>query len=129
MLKKGYERRERVSKAILREVARMLWSIKDDRLSGIVSIVDVDMSPSLSSARVYFSIMDPDLVDDIGAQAGAKIALEEQAKGMSGELTRTLNLKYAPRLHFVFTKSLRDSVELVNLITKTVEEDESHKQQ
>lgn len=126
-MKKGYERRERVSKAIQREIANMLWSIKDDRIAGMVSIVDVDMSPSLSSARVYFSIMDSNLIDDIGIQAGAKIALGEQAKTMSGELTRTLNLKYAPKLHFVFTKALKDSVELINLISKTVEADELNK--
>lgn len=128
-MKKGYERRERVSKAIQREVARMLWSnvIKDDRLSAMVSIIDVNMSPSLSSARIYFSIMDSDLIDDIGVQAGAKAALDEQSGMISGELARTLNLKYAPRLHFIYTKSLKDSVELISLIDKTVESDESNK--
>ena len=128
-MKKSYERRTRVSKAIQREIARMLWSnvIKDDRLSAMISIVDVDMSPSLSSARVYFSLMDSELADDIGTQVGAKAALDEQAGMISGELARTLNLKYAPRIHFIFTKSLKESVELINLIDKTVEADEANK--
>ena len=107
----------------------MLWSnvIKDDRLSVMVSIIDVNMSPSLSSARIYFSILDSDLIDDIGVQAGVKAALDGQSGMISGELARTLNLRYAPRLHFIYTKSLKDSVELISLIDKTVESDESNK--
>ena len=56
VIKKGYERRKRVAKAIQREIATMLWnnSIKDDRISGgLVSIVDVEMNTSLSSAQVF----------------------------------------------------------------------------
>ena len=127
-IKKGFERRTRVAKAIQREIAMMLSnnSIKDDRISGLVSIVDVEINSSLSSAQVYFSIMDPELVDDFGIQASVKAAFDEYSGTISGNIARQINLKYAPRLHFNFTKSLKDSVELISLIDKAVESDESN---
>ncbi|NQY78912.1 MAG: 30S ribosome-binding factor RbfA [Candidatus Caenarcaniphilales bacterium] len=117
-----------MARAIQREIATMLWnnSIKDDRISGLVSIVDVEMNSSLSSAQVFFSIMDPDLTDDFGVQAAVKAALDEHAGAISGNVARQINLKYAPRLHFNFTESLKDSVELINLIDKAVESDEAN---
>ncbi|MCH2227879.1 MAG: 30S ribosome-binding factor RbfA [Candidatus Caenarcaniphilales bacterium] len=129
VIKKGYERRKRVAKAIQREIATMLWnnSIKDDRISGgLVSIVDVEMNTSLSSAQVFFSIMDPDLIDDFGIQAAVKAAFDEHSGAISGNVARQINLKYAPRLHFVLTESLKDSVKLINLIDKAVESDEAN---
>ena len=106
----------------------MLWnnSIKDDRIEGLVSIVDVQINSSISSAQVFFSIMDPDLTDDFGVQAAVKAALDEHAGAISGTIARQINLRYAPRLHFNFTESLKDSVKLVNLIDKTVESDEAN---
>ena len=51
--------------------------------------------------------MDPDLTDDFGVQAAVKAALDEHSGSISGNVARQINLKYAPRLYFNFTESLK----------------------
>lgn len=121
---KNFERREQVSRAIQRELALLIQSgaVKDDRLPPMVSIVDVALNSSLSSARISFSIL--------GAQAdefmyiGAQAALREAAGYLRGQVGSTLNLRYAPKFYFEPCTNLVETVDLVHLIDKTVEADE-----
>ncbi|MDD9898665.1 MAG: 30S ribosome-binding factor RbfA [Candidatus Melainabacteria bacterium] len=123
---KSYERREKVARAIKREVASLIQqgAIKDDRLDQFVSIVDVDLNPSLSSAKVFYSVMDSS--DEGLGHVGTQAALNESAGSIRGVVARKLNLKYAPKLIFVEAASLSKAVEMVDLIDRTVAEDESH---
>ncbi len=120
---KSFERREKVAKAIQREVAQLIQTgaVKDDRIEGFVSIVDVDLNSSLSSAKVLYSVMN--LVNPEAAQAGINAALNDKAGYIRGIVGRRLNLKYAPKLIFIESKSLAQTVDLIDLINKTVRED------
>ena len=72
---KSFERREKVSRAIMREISNMLQAgaVKDDRLNKFVSIVDVDMNPALSSAKVLFSVMSTGSdIDSLASLIGVK---------------------------------------------------------
>lgn len=121
---KSYERREKVARAIQREIAVLIQQggVKDDRLDPFVSIVEVDLNPSLSSAKVIYSVMGD---SDLG-HVGTKAALNGQAGYIRGVVARKLNLKYAPKLIFVETSSLSKAVDMVDLIDRTVAEDQSH---
>lgn len=123
---KSYERREKVARAIQREIASLIQqgAVKDDRMDPFVSIVDVDLNPSLSSAKVFYSVMD-DGDNELG-HVGTQAALNDKAGSIRGVVARKLNLKYAPKLIFVEAKSLSKAVEMVDLIDRTVAEDERH---
>ena len=125
---KKYERREKVAEAIKRELAHIIQTggIKDDRLSAFISIIDVEMNHKLSSAKVTYSILDPG-EDELSTQIGTQAALEANTGHIRGMVCRKLNLRYAPELIFKHSDSLKNSVELVNLIDKLVEEDEGQK--
>jgi ribosome-binding factor A len=126
MQRKSYPRHERVSRALLREIAKFIeaGNVKDDRLNTTISIVDVELNPSLSSARVYFSILDPDFEDDIGTQAAIAAALNEHSGLIRGNAARQIHLRYAPKLYFIYTDSLSQSVNLIGLIDSVVDKDQ-----
>lgn len=122
---KQYERRVQVARAIQKEVGALIQKggIKDDRMASLVSIVDVDLNPSLSSAKVIFSVLDKD--GDELSHIGTQAALKDNAGYIRGVVGRKLNLKYAPKLIFVASEALSKSVDMVDLIERTVEDDAS----
>ena len=123
---KSYERRTKVAKALQREIASFIQQggVKDDRLDKFVSIVEVDINPALSSAKVLYSVM-----NEIGGESidhtGTKAALNDHAGYIRGVVGRKLNLRYAPKLIFVESNSLAEAVNMVDLINRTVAEDAS----
>jgi ribosome-binding factor A len=127
---KSFERREKVARAIMREVSNLIQqgAIKDDRLNKFVSIVEVDMNTGLSSAKVLFSVMNTSNdIDSLASLVGVKAALNEHSGYIRGIVGRKLNLKYAPKLIFVQSESLTKAVDLVDLIDKTVERDDKNR--
>ncbi len=126
---KSYERRTKVAKAIQKELGTLIQrgGVKDDRLEKFISIVDVDLNSSLSSAKVIYSVMSADDDPDVGHQ-GTQAALDEHSGYLRGIIGRKLNLKYAPRLIFVASDSLTRAVDMVDLIDRTVHEDEINKE-
>ena len=51
-------RMDRTSEDIRRELTAILRTVKDPRVSGLVSIVRVEVSSDLSYAKIYISSMD-----------------------------------------------------------------------
>ncbi len=123
---KSFERREKVARAIQRELAGFIQQggVKDDRLDKLVSIIGVDINPSLSSAKVFYSVMNSGNSDFTAS--GTQAAFDQQAGYLRGVIGRKLNLRYAPKLIFVASDSLSKAVEMVDLINRTVNEDKSH---
>ena len=128
---KSFERREKVARAIKMEIGNLIQrgSIKDDRIDKFVSIVDVSLNSSLSSAKVIFSILSQSEDDDLSdiEMSSMKAALNENAGYMRGVIARKLNLKYAPKIYFVESESLSKAVDMVDLIDRTVNEDQAKK--
>jgi ribosome-binding factor A len=123
---KSFERRTQVAKAIQRELATIIQSggLKDDRISPLISIVSVELNPSLSSAKVVYSMLSNEPEDEL-AIASAQAGLIEHAGYARGVIGRRLNLRYAPKLYFTPSSALRKSVDLIHLIEEVVVDDQS----
>lgn len=123
---KSYERRTKVAKALQREIASFIQQggVKDDRLDKFISIVEVDINPALSSAKVLYSVMN-EITNDGMDHAGTKAALNEHSGYIRGIVARKLNLKYAPKLIFIESTALSEAVDMVDLINRTVAADQS----
>ncbi len=123
---KSFERRTQVAKAMQRELAKVIQSgaLKDDRINTFISIVNVELNPSLSSAKVIYSLLSAESNPDL-EMASTQAALQEHAGQIRGLVARSLNLKYAPKLFFSPSNSLRETVDLIHLIDQTVEEDKA----
>jgi ribosome-binding factor A len=106
---------------IQRELALMiLRDLQDPRLTGLPSITRVEVSPDLSNANVFMTIMGTP-----GQQTAALNALKHSAGLMRAKLTRALQLRQAPFLNFKIDEDLKKELAVLELIHKAkMEEDE-----
>lgn len=112
----GFDRIDRVSEAIKRELAGIIRELKDPRISEFVSIVAVKVTKDFKYAKVYVSVLGTD------EQKQASI------KGLSGaagfirrEIGQRVQLRYTPEFTFV----LDDSIEYGAHISKVLSDIEN----
>jgi ribosome-binding factor A len=97
---------------IQRELAVMiLRELSDPRLPSIISITRVNVSPDLSMADVYVTIMAPP-----GKQTAALNALKHSAGMMRTKLTKALTLRQAPFLRFHIDEDLKKELAVLDLL-------------
>jgi ribosome-binding factor A len=109
----GIDRPRRVGHLIQRELAEILREALRDEIPGLVSITGVDMSRDLRHATTYVSL--------IGASDDGKAlmdALKEHRHSLRSALSRSLNLRVTPEIHFRYDKTIEHGVRLSNLITE-----------
>jgi ribosome-binding factor A len=104
---------------IQRELAEMiLRDLNDPRLSGFPSVTRVKVSPDLSIADVYVTVMGTP-----GHQEAALNALKHSAGVMRTKLTKVLSIRQAPYLKFHLDEGLKKELALLDAIRKANEED------
>lgn len=104
----------RVSQSIKRELSELiLRDIKDDRIAGIVSIIDVECTRDCSSARVYVSVFGEE-----SQQLSTMAALNDHVGRIRGEIARRLHLRAAPEMSFKLDKSLERGAHVSDLLGK-----------
>ena len=105
-------RMNRISEDISRELTAILRTVKDPRVTGLVSIVRVDVTNDLSYATVYISSM-----DGIEAAKQAVVGLRSAAGYMRSSLGRSLKqLRNVPELRFVADDSIAYSVDIAKTL-------------
>ena len=90
-------------------------SLKVDGISGLVSIMSVDVSPDLKHARVYVSVFQPD-------EEKRKLCFQtivNNAKTIRRELSRRMTQRTVPELTFLEDDSMSYS-EKINRILQTI---------
>ncbi len=111
-------RTERVASTIQQELGMMiLRELNDPRLTGMPSITRVKVSPDLSSADIYVTVMGTP-----GQQEAALNALRHSAGLMRTRLTKELTLRVAPFLKFHLDEDLKKEIELLDVLRKVSEE-------
>src|SRR5215207_5464276 len=112
-------RTEMLGSTIQRELAEMiLRDLNDPRLTGFPSITRVKVSPDLSIADVYVTIMGTP-----GQQTAALNALRHSAGVMRTKLTKVLSIRQAPFLKFHIDENLKKELAVLDAIRKANEED------
>ncbi len=87
-------RQDKLNNAVMLELSAILREVKDPRVSGaFVSIVGANVSPDMSTARIFYSV----LGDDDGVAKG----LVSATGFIRSELAKRLNLRITPKLTFV----------------------------
>lgn len=104
----------RVAQSIKREMSDIiLRGLKDERISGIVSVTDVDCSADCRRARIFISVF-----GDEEQQENTMQALNDHAGEIRGELCRRLHLRFAPEISFKLDTSLERGARVSALINK-----------
>ncbi len=107
-------RNEKVRKALMREISDIIFKeIKDPRISGVISITDVEVSSDNSSARVYFSVLGDDSTKDL-----VKVALDSNTPRIRHEVGKRIRLYHTPHLVFIPDDSLERGMKINSLLDK-----------
>ncbi len=111
---------DRVSHLIQMELGQLiLHRVKDPRL-GFVTITHVDVTPDLRSAAVFYSVLGDDK-----ARKDSQLALEKASGFLQKEIGTALQLRYTPKLRFLFDDSLEQGLEVDKLLRKLEEDKKS----
>jgi ribosome-binding factor A len=111
-------RTERVASTIQQELAQIIMrELNDPRLTGMPTITRVKVSPDLSIADVFITVMGTP-----GQQNAALNALRHSAGLMRTKLTSAMTLRVAPYLKFHIDENLKKELEVMELIRKASEE-------
>lgn len=105
---------ERTSRLIQREISELLErEVNDPRLSRLISVTEVTLSPDLKYAKVFVSTI------------GSEINKEDMLAGFnkaSGflrkELAARLNLRHTPELSFHYDDSIERAARLLGLMAE-----------
>jgi ribosome-binding factor A len=113
---------ERINHLLRQEIAELLTrAVKDATLSAsLISITEVDTSPDLRNAKVYFSVYGDE--DEIKA---AGDHLKRAAGFLHHNLKERLDLRYTPHLEFVLDRSIARGDRIMRLM-RSIEEEREH---
>ena len=107
------KRTERVADLIRREMADILMrKMRDPRL-GFVSVTAVEVTPDLSSAKIFLSSLD-------GAEKRREIVqvLTHAAPFLRHELAPRLGLREVPEIRFAYDESIERGARIEDLLRK-----------
>ena len=108
-------RNERIRKTLMKEIADIIQrEIRDPKIAGVVSIVDVEMSQDNSYAKVIYSVFS----QDKDKQAQTVEALNSHKPQIRYELGKRIRLRHTPDLKFIASDTLEKGSEVANLINK-----------
>ena len=97
----GYDREDRVSQQLHEVIASLLLTEVDDPRVQNVQVTDVDVSPDLKNATVFYVLLDTREPDE-DAQEG----LEAAVGYLKHELGKRLDLRYIPAVEFEYDESV-----------------------
>ena len=100
----------RINEEIQRELASLIPTVKDPRVTGMISITAVDATPDLKYAKVYISVLDKS--DSTQVLKGLKSA----SGWLRRELGRSLQLRYTPELTFVRDDSIDKGAHILDML-------------
>ena len=111
-------RTEMLGSTIQKELALVIMrELSDPRLVGMPSITRVKVSPDLSIADVYVTIMGTE-----GQQNAALNALKHSAGMMRTKLTKMLSVRQSPYLKFHIDENLKKEIAVLETLRLVAEE-------
>ncbi len=102
---------ERTAEDIRFQLGNLIRELKDPRISGMLSVVKIDLSSDFSFCKVYVSSL-----EGIERAKEAVRGLESAAGYIRREIGSRLKLRHVPSFQFVADDSIEHSAEISKLI-------------
>ena len=109
-MKRGQGRPQRLGDLIQREVSELIRLEMRDPRVGMLTITSVDVSPDLSHAKVFFTVLEKDKLPEMLA------GLRRAAGFLRSQLARRLGMYTTPELRFEYDESVERGDRLSRLI-------------
>ena len=112
-MKRGQGRPQRLGDLIQRELSELIrLEVRDPRV-GMLTITSVDVSPDMSHAKVFFTVLDrkaiPQTMEGLTRSAGF----------LRSQLARRISMYTTPELRFAYDESVERGDRLSRLIDST----------
>ena len=111
---KPYTRSERVEKQLLDIISSIALKNIDLSSLGFITFTDVDISPDLKNAKIFFSVLNQKLPDD-----KLEIEINRKQKAFKKFLSPELHLRTTPKIQFVNDKKLSFQEKIDSLLKDT----------
>ncbi len=112
------QRKLRLSQSIKREMSELLQKdLKDARLTGIISVTEVELSNDYRNCKIFISVFGTQLDKQNCFQA-----LEDRTGFIRGEICRRLKIKFAPEILFKNDDSLERGSKISAILAKIADE-------
>ena len=100
----------RINEEIQRELSSLIRTVKDPRVTGMISVTGVDTTADLKYAKVYISLLDSSSAKEV--MKGLKSA----SGYLRRELGHALNLRATPELEFIHDDSIVKGAHILELL-------------
>ena len=100
----------RINEEIQREMSSLVRTVKDPRVTGLISVTAVDTTPDLKFCKLYISVLDKSDVNQVLK------GLKSASGYLRRELGRTLNLRNTPELTFVRDDSIDHGAHILDML-------------
>ena len=100
----------RINEEVQRELAALIPTVKDPRVTGMISVTAVDVTPDLKFGKVYISVLDKSDSDQVLK------GLKSASGYLRRELGRALNLRNTPELTFVRDDSIDKGAHILDML-------------
>jgi ribosome-binding factor A len=98
----------------MKELSDILFrNVKDPRISGVVSITDLEISQDYSIAKVYISVYGSDKEKETTMEA-----LVDNSSKIRREVGKRIKLRLTPEIHFYPDDSLERGSKITQLLEK-----------
>ena len=109
---------DRISEDIKREIISIMRELKDPRVSGMLTVVKVDVSNDLSYAKIYISAM-----EGLETAKNSVKGLQNAQGYIRKQLGARLHLRKSPELKFIADNSIEKGMDLFEKIKGLNNED------
>ena len=109
-MKRGQGRPQRLGDLMQRDLSELIrLELRDPRV-GMITITSVDVSPDLSHAKVFFTILEKDKLED------TLHGLKRSAGFLRSQLAKRISMYTTPELRFTYDESVERGDHLSRLI-------------
>ncbi|SRR5579883_659235 len=116
---KRYSRMQRIGDLIQTALADILQREAENMGLGIISVTGVNVSPDMSFAKIYVSVLDEEHAENILKN------LNEATKSLRYELAHAVKLRVTPELRFYYDDSTLRGNRISSLINTALKDNKS----
>ncbi len=114
-------RTDRLSGLFRSELADLISNeLRDPRITGMISITSIDVSPDLEHATVYVSV----LADEAKQQAASLAVLNNAALFLRKHLMERVHIRRVPTFEFKADHTIEEGARMLDLMKKVAAERE-----
>ena len=100
----------RINEEIQRELSALIPTVKDPRVTGMISVTAVETTPDLKYAKAYISVLDKSDCEQVFK------GLKSTSGWLRRELGHRLNLRNTPELSFVRDDSIDKGAHILEML-------------